>query len=35
MDEAFQAIDDDPIAAYPDIPTNMPGVQLDFSPATP
>jgi hypothetical protein len=28
LDEAFQAMDDDPIAAYPDIPANMPGVQL-------
>jgi hypothetical protein len=28
-DEAFQAMDDDPIAAYPDISANMLGVQLD------
>jgi hypothetical protein len=28
-------MDDDPIAAYPDIPADMPGVQLDHSPATP
>jgi hypothetical protein len=26
-------MDDDPIAAYPDIPADMPGVQLDQSPA--
>jgi hypothetical protein len=34
-DEAFQAMDDDPIAAYPDISADMPGVQLDQSPAIP
>jgi hypothetical protein len=34
-DEAFQAMDDDPIAAYTDIPAKMPGVQLDCSPAYP
>jgi hypothetical protein len=34
-DEAFQAMDNDPIAAYPDIPANMPGVKLDCSPAPP
>jgi hypothetical protein len=28
-------MDDDPIAAYPDIPANMPGVQLGCPPATP
>jgi hypothetical protein len=28
-DEAFQAMDDDPISAFPDISANMPGVQLD------
>ncbi len=28
-------MDDDPIAAYPDIPAKMPGVQLDCSPAPP
>jgi hypothetical protein len=34
-DEAFQAMDDDPITAYPDISADMPGVQLDQSPAIP
>jgi hypothetical protein len=34
-DEAFQAMDDDPIAAYPDIPSKIPGVQLDCTPAPP
>ncbi len=28
-------MDDDPIAAYPDISADMPGVQLDQSPAIP
>ncbi len=28
-------MDDDPIAAYTDIPAKMPGVQLDCSPAYP
>jgi hypothetical protein len=28
-DEAFQAMGIDPIAAYPDIPAKMPGVQLN------
>jgi hypothetical protein len=28
-------MDDDPIAAYPDIPAKMPGVLLDHSPAPP
>jgi hypothetical protein len=35
LDESFQAMADDPIAAYPDIPADMPGVQLDCLPATP
>ncbi len=34
-DEAFQAMDNDPIAAYSDIPAKMPGVQLDHSTAPP
>ncbi len=34
-DEAFQSMDNNPVAAYPGISANMPGVQLDCSPATP
>ncbi len=34
-DEAFQAMDDEPVAVYPDISAKMPRVQLDYSPASP
>ena len=31
-DEAFTGLDDTPMVIYPDVPANMPGVQLDRDP---